>query len=432
MVRKPLVFWFILLLAWARAAPAQQGAGEDAGEEIRAIIEQQQIALVDLFRLADLTNPTLALVRGGVRAHAGRTRQAALHPNPTLEFEVEDISPDDPDDRTEKVALVQDLILSGRREAAVAAARAEEEAAAHEFDQARRDLHVQIHTLWAGQLYFREAEAAFAELLRDANHTLEIARTRFEARAAPEAQVTKALLEVYELEVARQRLVQQRAGGGAELSALFGGIRVPFDRLAGTLESADTPPDENLLTAGAEHHPAWQAARRGIAAAEASLREARAARIPDLELFVAYGRSRASDEGFVEAGMGMPLPIFDRNQGRVAETRATVAQARARARIVQGDLEVALAVARQSYLTTRDQLNASANLILPAAERGLIQAREGYRAGNLPILELVDAQRTLATVRLRTLELRKDLIVSGAELASLVRTDPGEERGKDQ
>lgn len=430
MARKLFVFSLLLLFAIALGAPAQEAAGREAEKEIRSTLEKEEITLADLFRLAELANPTLAAAESAVWAKAGRARQAGLYPNPAIEFEVEELSTSDPSDRKDKVSLVQPLILGGRRGAAVAAARAEQEVAAQTFLDARRNVFRRIHALWAEQLYFREASSAFEELLGVANHTLGIAQTRFDARAAPESQVTKALLEVYELEVAQQQLAQEQAIGSAELLSLLGGIGVPLDRLVGELHADDISEGELLRTTDLDDHPALHAAQRKIDAAESSLRKARAARIPDLGIFFGYGRYRATDEGFVEAGLSVPLPIFNRNQGRVAETQSLVAQAHDRARIVHNDLKLTLEVAQQRYLTAREQLRATVSRIVPAADRGLTQAQEGYRVGHLPFLELVDAQRTLANVRLQTLELRKDLTVAEAELMSLIGTGPYGETGE--
>jgi cobalt-zinc-cadmium efflux system outer membrane protein len=408
------------------------GRGSDPREEIRSILAKQEIALADLFRLAELTSPTLAHARSSVRVEAGRARQAGLYPNPTVEFEVEELETRDLDLRKDKVALVQPLVISGRRGAAVAVAQAEQASAGHVLQQTRRDIFRRIHRLWAEQLYFRDSEASLSELHDVADRTLEIAQTRFDARAAPESQVTKALLEVYDLEVAQQQLTQERVRGTAELIALFGGEQVPLDRLVGTLEGGSV---STGLESDAEHtvedHPALRAAKKDIDSAAATLREAKAARIPDLDLFFAYGQFRPADVGFVEAGISIPLPLFDRNQGHIAESQALVAQAEQRVRIVESDLAAALAVVRQRYHTTREQLEALLNRIAPAAERGLAQAQEGYRVGRLPFLELVDAQRTLANVRRRTLELRRDLIVEEAAIMSLTGAGPYREMGEE-
>lgn len=422
MVRNLSVF---LLLLWFVTSPAASWAAEEeTRNEIDSVLAKNEITLSDLFRLAELTNPTLAAAESGVQAKAGQAQQAGLYPNPTIGFEVEEVSTNDPGDRKDKLSIVQPLILSGRRGAAVDAARAEQAAAGYEFKSARREVFRRIHVLWAEQLYFREAAGAFDELLSVANHTLEIARIRFEARAAPESQVDKALLEVYELEVAQRQLVQEQVVGAAELRALFWGVDVPFDRLVDTLDQSGFPKNENLGPGALEGHPAFQAAQRELEAAEASLREAKASRFPDIGIYLAYGRNRSIDEGFVEAGVSLPLPIFNRNQGRVAESQFQIAQAQSRGRIVNNHLVATLTAANQRYLTAADQLDATRERMLPAAQRGLSQAQEGYRVGHLPFLELIDAQRTLSTVLLRTLELQFEIVVAEANLMSLVGASP--------
>jgi cobalt-zinc-cadmium efflux system outer membrane protein len=424
-------------MALALSSSAADDHGNDgppgASQEIAAILARPGIGLDDLFRLAELANPHLAVARTNVAAQAGRARQAGLYPNPRFELGIDEMSLDDPELRKTKAMLEQDLILSGRRGAAVASAEAALAAAGQKTLTVRRTTLSQVHKLWAEQLYFREADAAFAELEQVADNTLQIARARFEAKAAPESHVTRALLEVYELEVARQDLDRERARGTAQLTALLGGVEVPADRLSGILDpdamEAHLPPDVEAVLGD---QPALRAARFDIAAAEASLGMARKERFPDLTLVVGYGRFEPGLGNFLEAGVALPLPIFDRNQGSVAENRALAARARHEARIVTSEMEIDLATARLRHRQAHDQLETVAERIAPAAARGLDQAREAYRTGRLMFLELVDAQRTFTDVRLRTLELRKDLAMSEADLMSLLGAGPYADPGVEQ
>lgn len=408
--------WLILVVT----AAASEGPPSVAKQEVDTILAKQHITLADLFRVAELGNPALAAAEASVSASAGRARQAGLYPNPIFELEVEELSTADPDIRKDKVTVMQPIVISGRRGDAVASARAGEEAAAHVFEQTRRYIFRSIHSRWADLLYIREAEGVLVDLLGVAQQTLAIAQVRFEARAAPESQVTKALLETYEHEVARQRLAQQRARTEAELVALLGGVWIPMDRLASTL-GAEIPAEEAFERDLAQH-PSLGAAASRVEAAQAALRAAKSERVPDLGVFVSYGRARPTDNGFLEAGISVPIPLFNRNQGRVAEGHALVAETQAQMRFVEGDLQVTLAAANARHQAIRSELRTSNDLIQPAAEKGLAQAQEGYRAGRLPFLELIDAQRTYSNIRLRNLELRRDLVIAEAELLSLAGT----------
>ena len=426
-----LLLSLLLVGALARASQAGEERALVVQGEVRSILEKETIGLNDLFRVADLASPAIAVARNGVGAAQGRARQAGLYPNPTLEFEIEDLSLEDPDDRTDKLKLVQPLIISGRRSGAREAAEAEYDASVHELVRMRRDVFRQVHILWVELLHSLEADAVFEELLEVANRTLEIARARFELKAAPESQVTKAHLAVYELELSRGRLEDGREKSSSELSALLGGLRIPVDRLGGWVRPDPADYDLQALSAEVlEGHPAVLESRERVSAAEAALRVAKSSRIPDLELFIAYGRSRASDEDFMEGGVAVPIPLFDRNQGRITEARYLVTQAEQDEKSVKSQLTAKLASTHLRYSTLREQLRVTQKEMEPAARRGMEQALEGYRAGRLSFMDLIDAQRTLADIRLRGLDLARDHGMAGAELMSLVGRGIYEEQGE--
>ncbi|MCP4571140.1 MAG: TolC family protein [bacterium] len=427
----------LLILIWAVNAVADDvrpySLQTSVDREIAQIVARPSLGLDDLFRIAELANPELAVARTDVLIRTGRMSQAGLYPNPELSFAMEEVSVDDPAFNKRKVELSQAILIGGRRGAAVDAARAEVDRVLETEQEARREIYGRIHAWWANQLHYREAEAEITDLAVEAERTLDMARTRFEARAAPEAHVTRALLELYDVETARQDLERRRVRSAAEAGVVFGGVDVPPERIRGSLDSAlgagDPLPDD---ATGGTDHPSLRAARRGVEAAEARLETARKERIPDLNLFVAYGRSGPDAEHFWEGGVSLPLPLFHRNQGRVAETASLVIRARIEERLAVDGLAAALTSARADHRTLRTQLDRLAGDIEPAAERALTQARVAYRSGRLAFLELVDAQRTFMDVRLRILALRLDLALAEADLMGLLGAGPyaleGEER----
>ena len=429
---------YLPLLVLAMATPAaaeddrQAAAPMEARREIEEILARPSIGLADLIRIAELANPDLAVARIEVQARAGRVQQAGLYPNPELSFEVEEMSVDDPSFHKQKLELSQAWLIGGRRGAAVNAAQAEADLAGELEIQARRQALQRVHEWWADQIHFREMGEAFDQMLAEAEGTLAIARARFEARAAPESHVTRAMLEVYDLEVARQDFERERVRSAAEMKVIFGGVEVPLEGLVGSLEpdaeSVSLPPDS-----GAEmgDHPTLRAARLGVEAAEAILVTAQKERIPDLNLFVAYGRVLPLDGNFVEGGLSFALPFFNRNQGRIAETTLLVVMAHHKERIAARELEVELSIARSAHRTTLEQLDKLTGRIAPAAERALTQAREAYRVGRLMFLELVDAQRTFNDVLLRIMELRRDLALAEADLMSLLGAGPYADMGEE-
>lgn len=426
MVRWLLVAFVASSLTHTLAATDAAPAGEERRAQTAAILNAERISLADLFRLARRENASLARAGHRVEAAEGQKDQAGLYPNPVLGLEVEDASTADFDARADKISLTQPLVLGGRRGAAVTEARARASAARHTHEALEREILERVHVAWAELVYIREADTLLAGLIDTAKRSLEIAEARFEARAVPEAHVTRARLELYDLEASRRRFTSDRAGSAAELSRLLGGVAIPVDRIEGML--LDHAPDVSDVDVTA--HPAFLASVQRAEAADAALRSAKAARIPDLGVYFAYGRSRPSNEDFFEAGVSIPIPIFDRNQGNVRERRALIGAEEEHRRQTEDALHAKLASARAQYEVVREELLALDTDIRPAAERSFSQARDGYWAGRTSFLELIDAQRTLASVRRRHLELKRELTVTHAALSALAGRAPYVQTGE--
>jgi len=396
----------------------------DVPPEVAAILGQNRIELPDLFRLAELTSPTLAAARAEVAAGAGRLRRVGAYANPTIGFGIEEASVEDFSDRKEMVEIVQPILLGGRRGPAKATLSAELAATELLLDDVRRDVRGRAHALLIEISYNGTRSDAVTELIAEASRTYEIARRRFEARAVPESHATRALLSRYELELASDRADAERLSAVEQLSALLGGLDVRADQLAAPPlleEEPDTPLlIERLLTT----HPRIAAAHLEIDAAEARHRWVRVRRLPDFDLRAAYGRQVSLDERFIEAGIGIRLPLFDRNQGEVEEALAEVRRANQRAHEAERDLVAQLTVASRRRSLAAQQLTSLRETLEPAAARGLSQARAAYQGGALSFFELLDAQQTYARVRTQTLEIERDLNRATAELSGLAGLGP--------
>ncbi len=424
----------LLFLAWAMNAFAddnwQGGEASKLLPEVEAILASTDIGLNDLFRIAELTNPDMAVARIEIEARNGRMQQAGMYPNPEFLIAANEMYIDDPSFHKLKVEISQSLPLGGRLGAATDAARVGVEQARENEFQTRRMAFGRVQEWWADQIYFREMDAAFVELVAGADRNLAMAQARFESKAAPEAHVTRAMLEIFDLQVAQQQFQRNRVRSEADMKILFGGIDIPAGRLSDQLyansQISGLSEDDGSLTTD---HPALREAKLGVVAAEAKLKTARKERIPDLNFFVAYGNSLPTEEKFVEGGISFPLPIFSRNQGRILETKALVAMARHEEKFTTHRLESALSLARSRQHTTQQQRVQLTEQILPAAERTLIQAQEAYRLGRVVFLELVDAQRTYKEVLLRTVENRRTQVSVDAEIMSLLGLGPYADHG---
>ena len=152
-------------------------------------------------------------------------------------------------------------------------------------------------------------------------------------------------------------------------------------------------------------------------AADAARQRAKLARTDYfLFSFLADANERGA-KGF-EAGPGLKatIPIFNQNQGAIARAdaeleRAVRQQATLRDRII---LEV-----RESHakvLQARENLQTLHSQIRPALEEAVILAERSYRAGQAPLVQVLDASRQLLDARIREAQVASDLRRARAEL----------------
>ena len=151
------------------------------------MLQKAEIVLGDLLRIAELNNPEVRSAWNEMGAAAGRAWQAELYPNPTLELEAEDIPARDPGlhRRENKIAIVQPLVLGGRRSAAISAAAAERDARHLLVQHKLREVQGDVRRLYVELIYLKQAVGRYAELRDLAQQTLQIATARHHARAAP-------------------------------------------------------------------------------------------------------------------------------------------------------------------------------------------------------------------------------------------------------
>lgn len=422
------------LLAEGSAEPAlSRDRSEDRTRDAvpAALPIEGPLTLEDLLQAADRLNPRIAAARAEIGMAGGEAWQSSLYPNPSLEVESENVRPFDGGFGASEttVGIAQPIIISGRREAAVAAGRARMSVEQLEVESVRREVHGRIRRAVTEIAYAHLAIELHEELRKFAQRTLDIASERFEARAAPEWEAIRARVETNRLGLAIERLRGELAESNERLDALLGGHHVEVDRLkAESLEATSAtglPPLEVLESQVRATHPALMAARASVEAAERSVELERARRQPDITARLGVGVNHGDDEGFIEAGVGVPWPIFDENQGNVLTARFAVIRARAQADTVSSELLGELAQAYTRWESAVARLGVYESQILGEAQRSYEQTLAGYEAGSLAFLDLLDAQRTLTEANVTHVELTRTVSQSLSEVLEILGEHPG-------
>lgn len=144
-------------------------------------------------------------------------------------------------------------------------------------------------------------------------------------------------------------------------------------------------------------HPSLAQTRADIHTAEAQLEDERALRIPRPISFAEF--ENQPDLRYWRAGVTVPLPLWDRRRGQIAQSKAEVAQTTAVLSQRQLELTSALERAYEQYQLADQQVESLESGELRAAESAVEGAKAAYRFGERGIVEVLDAQRVLQAVR---------------------------------
>ena len=166
----------------------------------------------------------------------------------------------------------------------------------------------------------------------------------------------------------------------------------------GQLESpVRLQPIEELRKMVLRMHPAIAQAETDVSQAEANLIHERALRLPQPTFFGEY--ERQPDLSFWRLGVNLPLPLWSRREGQIADSAAAIRQTKAFSDEKRLEINAALERAYEQYQLADQQVSALESGSLHEAESAVNAAKAAYRFGERGILEVLDAQRVLQGVR---------------------------------
>lgn len=406
------------------APPSVQAAPTPAPARVAATppVVAPTYTLQALVDAALRDNPGLAATRARIDVAQGGLLTARAIPNP--EIELQGGRQGSRADGTQSGGTGQLGVLLPIDRPSLREAR--REVASTGIDAARADARVAERELVADirlRYYDVLRLQAAARLAEEDLSIAEQIRTRVQVRVgtgeAPRFELIRADTERLNAQRALQAAVSRIDVARSELRRLVGAQLPAEFALAGNIGDAPgaPPPLETVRAEMLERHPELLAARAAVRNAESRIALELQRRKP------AFG-VRATMERTPEVldsrlGLVVQVPVFDRREGPIAEATAEAE----RNRLLLADRELrlnqALDSAWQRYQIALGQVSAYESGLLTEAEAALRVAEAAYRFGERGILDFLDAQRTLRTLRSELNATRYDLRAALVELERL-------------
>ena len=393
-------------------------------------LAKDSLTLEDVLAIADAMNPELAAARKEIDVATAAVWEAKLGPNPSLLLEVEDYHPQDGatiGQMERSAGLSVPIVIGGRIGAATRLAEKERERAAVDYLWRRREILSGVKKAFLGLLASRRTVDLVRETRDLARAAHDVTETRFRAQAVPEMESLKSAVALAKADSDLRLAEKDAALALKTLHAAMGNTDLVMERFEGVLADRYSVPSLDALRGQVlSLHPLLESAARAREAADLELNLARAERLPDVALDVTVGRD-PQDRGIIEGGLTIPLPLFNRNQARIARAEARIDQAARRSEVARNDVLLRLAEAHRNLTSAQDRATVYRDVVLPKAARALDQANEGYRLGKFGQLDVLDAQRTLAEARAAQAAAVNELNSAAVELEKLtgMRLDLG-------
>jgi cobalt-zinc-cadmium efflux system outer membrane protein len=118
--------------------------------------------------------------------------------------------------------------------------------------------------------------------------------------------------------------------------------------------------------------------------------------------------------------VSLPIPLWNQNQGAIAEARHQLTAAQRELEKVELGLAQRLAPVFERYSNAAEQVERYRNRILPRSAETLQMSRQSYELGEVDIVNLLTVQRTYANTQLSYLNALESLRLAEVEIDGLL------------
>ena len=354
--------------------------------------------------------------------------QARLYPNPTIGLELNAVNPSegkvfDIGRNGQKAFNIEQLIvLGGKRKNAIALSGLQTRQASYELETLLRDLTYQLHnSLYS--VYFDQVT------LKKYDQQLEQLDTLI---AAYETQAKKgniALKEVVRLKSVYIKLNNDKTDLLRDIQEEQKTLQLLLqtsDHIIPDLQSAPwdkmeyLPPADSMLRLAIRYRPDLQLSDLQKQTANMNLQLQKSMAVPDVTVGGSYDQQGGAFRNQVNLTLGMPIPLFNRNQGNIKSaqilTKISEVQQQSRQAEITAEVNSAWQNMRRSvqeYQKVKQVYNSDFNDVL----NGIT---ENFRKRNVSIIEFVDFYESYNETIAEVNRIRKQLALSAEAINNIV------------
>lgn len=396
-----------LLLAWtAVSAQAAESTATLAWSDVEQLLQG---------------HPQMVLAEAAVDAAAGEELTSRGLPNPEAELSLGYATPMEEGDGRAVWGLDAGWSVPwpGVIEGRVSGSRARLRAAQADQRLADRGVWQTARSLFLTLAHDQTVALLWAEAVVQAEELQRLVQLRVDRGEDRPMEALRATTEVERTRMESERAALQwqlgREGLGRWLGADFPG---EFTVVADLGSWSSPPAREEVSRRVRAEHPTLRAATARLDGASADLRLAHAEAVPELTVGGFY-----EEELDLRAGggvVGLEIPLGSPGAGDVARARAEKRMGEQELEMATRELGLVVDEAWTGYQTALMAVTRYHDGILPSASRAMELSNLAYRAGEVSLLEVLDAYRVLLEVRVEEADALLQLQLAIEEIQALI------------
>lgn len=346
-------------------------------------------------RYARAHNPDLAAARLRIEEARGRHTDAGRLMNPELQVSASRMPGGG--DRAVSVGFMQKFPVTGRLRLEKSISAAELAAAEEEVHNEERKLGAEVRTLAVKLLYADASRELTSRQIANSKDLSAIATSMTAAGAATSTEIARMELEAGELHLNNLKLDTEVVETEGMLRPMLGvGPEEPLHFIGGLMSAVSLPVED----AKPEDRPDYRAAGHMETAARRGIDLEKAKRYDDISVGAMVEGQRVMDlpaenlqrRNMVGVQVSIPLPFWNRNQGKIQEASAMAARAEKEKAALAVDIHAQAATARSQMAAFAKVAKETQDVLVPKSIEIEDRLREQYRQGTAKLEDLLRAR----------------------------------------
>lgn len=392
----------------------------------KAIVFSEPVTFEQAFQLAVEHSPRGFLLEALQDFADGQIEEAGYKPNPTVGVEIENVLGtgkfEEFDGSEVTLGIYQLIERREKRKRRSELAIRSKELFRWDYEEAMANLRYTVMQAYSNALVAQKNVELQEELLElEKASEAEVAR-RADAAIASSIEVSRAKLATKQQEFKLGSSQRQLREAKIILSSLWNRQDFVDFTLAGQLEIETPLPDLSALIELVDTVPSIARFEAEREAQEVAVDLEKAKSKADYTIFggARYLREGRGDAAFV-LGFEMPWKIRNENEGNIRSAMSRLRVLDSRKRVVRQQAIAEISVNYSELASSIEEWKSLRDNLLPSAQAALAETEIGYQRGIVPLLNVLDARKSLFEIRTAMLDSTGRYLNAQAEIERLTR-----------